>query len=781
MRLKDYQDKVLTDLRAFLAQFHPDRSIAAAFREHWKAKDAPGMKSYVDTLPGVPHVCVKVPTGGGKTYLAAYALRPIFDWRDTDGRVRPAVAVWLAPSRTIVDQTLRALRNPAHPYRRAINQHFQGRVEVYDKDAVLQGAGFSADGLRQQLSILVLSYDSLKTRTKDNRKLHEENGTLQTFVGAPDVDMGEKAAPSVIDVVRAMAPVVIVDESHNATTSLSRDMLLDLAPSFVLDLTATPRDNANIISFVDALALKTERMVKLPVIVHNRPDKESIYTEAIDLQARLERAALAEEEATGRYIRPIVLFQAESRTGRDDRETFERVRERLQGYGIPADHIKIKTGDIDEIKGLDLLSRNCDVRFIITVNALKEGWDCPFAYVLASLADRSSEIDVEQILGRVLRQPHTVEHGNALLNMSYVLTALTRFDQTVRAVVKGLKSAGFSERDYRIPVDETREDELGVPVGRTLPFAPAKSSAPEAPPSAGVSMVEEGGSADDWLVQAAAEGAHYNEQARTAMAGGHRAPEEEAAMNRKEMMPTVRERALSLELPQFYLKIGESGLLADLGGEVLLERENLMKGFSLAKCDIHIDFAALDQNLVEVDVEEVKGGSRPRIRALNVQQEKALADLIRGLPPESRIREMTGRLFQLIGSLPPVTDPDIRGYVRRVLETMQPEEMDDCISRPHAFAKRIREKIRALMTGFAKEEFQRGLRRNKIVLKPSFRLPPSISPAETANPYANRLYEEENRINGLEDELIRLRIRAKIDELTGLAVRSGILSGRWGR
>ncbi|MBP2316919.1 hypothetical protein [Azospirillum soli] len=196
--------------------------------------------------------------------------------------------------------------------------------------------------------------------------------------------------------------------------------------------------------------------------------------------------------------------------------------------------------------------------------------------------------------------------------------------------------------------------------------------------------------------------------------------------------------------------------MADLGSKVLLERESLMKGFSLAECDIHIDFAALDQNFVEVDVEKVKGDSRPRIRALNAQQKKALAELLRGLPPESRIREMTGPLFRLIGSLPPVTDSDIRGHVQRVLETMQLEEMDDCTSRPHAFAERIREKIRALMTGFAKEGFQRGLRRNRIVLQPSFRLPPSIFPAETANPYANRLYEEENRINGLEGDLIRL-------------------------
>ena len=57
------------------------------------------------------------------------------------------------------------------------------------------------------------------------------------------------------------------------------------------------------------------------------------------------------------------------------------------------------------------MRNDCDVRFIITINALKEGWDCPFAYILASLADKSSAVDVEQILGRVLRQPYVMKHN----------------------------------------------------------------------------------------------------------------------------------------------------------------------------------------------------------------------------------------------------------------------------------------------------------------------------------------------------------------------------------
>ena len=113
--------------------------------------------------------------------------------------------------------------------------------------------------------------------------------------------------------------------------------------------------------------------------------------------------------------------------------------------------VKIKTANVDELKGIDLLADDCQVRFIITVNALKEGWDCQFAYVLATLADRSSAIDVEQILERILRQPHIRPHGHAPLNMSYVLTASAVFSQALEKIVAGLNRAGFSRNDYRTP------------------------------------------------------------------------------------------------------------------------------------------------------------------------------------------------------------------------------------------------------------------------------------------------------------------------------------------
>ncbi|HLO77228.1 MAG TPA: DEAD/DEAH box helicase family protein [Magnetospirillum sp.] len=734
MDLKPHQDGVLADLRAFLSHLNGG-GLASGFRVHWLAKSAVGMPAYRNTLPGVPHVCVKVPTGGGKTLIAAAALQPLFAWACPDSRLRPRVAVWLAPSLTIVEQTLRALQDPAHPYRRRLAQDFSGRIAVHDKESLLQGAGMAPDAWREQLTVVVLSYDSLRSANKDNRRLHTENGRLLDFVGFPELDMGDKGAPSVIDLLRACAPVVVVDESHNATSPLSRDMLADLGPSFVLDLTATPRKDANIISFVDALALRDAGMVKLPVIVRNRPDKDTVYQDAIDLQRRLEAEARAEEARSGRHLRPIVLFQAESRVGVD---TYQRVRKTLEQMGIPPDHIAIKTAELDEINGRDLLDRDCPIRFIVTVNALKEGWDCPFAYVLASLADRQSPVEVEQILGRVLRQPHARPFASRLLNCSYVLTASAQFHRTINSIVDGLKRAGFSEGDYRV-VEETATP--AAPNRETLFDRPT----PPAPPA---QWAEAG---DHWVDAAIRQSEEFEHLAAVARDQNLQAPEVEAAMNRKPMRASLREAAVAMHLPQFFLTIPPIGFLTD-STEVLLERENLLKDFRLLTCSSAITFESLEDPIIEVDVEE---SGRPSVRTLDARREQQVAALLHGLSRDSQIQQMTARLYHLIGRMPPIADQDIRKYIQRILEAMPDAVLHDGIARPRAYAKRIQEKIRSLEQAHAGEQFQTLLRTGKVTAKPSYRLPASITPTATATPYERRLYEEEWSVNGFEDHAIR--------------------------
>ena len=73
------------------------------------------------------------------------------------------------------------------------------------------------------------------------------------------------------------------------------------------------------------------------------------------------------------------------------------------------------------------------------------------------MANRTSSVDVEQILGRVLRLPYTKSNKKDVLNLSYVITSASDFYGTLDNVVAGLNNAGFSSKDYRVGelTDET--------------------------------------------------------------------------------------------------------------------------------------------------------------------------------------------------------------------------------------------------------------------------------------------------------------------------------------
>jgi type III restriction enzyme len=440
MELKSYQQKVIENLEEYLSSVQEHKNLKNAFDLYWENKigpynpiDGTGMQPYKNNIPNAAHVCIKVPTAGGKTFIAVNALHSIFSAYDS---IKPKAVIWLVPWSNLLQQTVNALSNPEHPYRQKLNSLFNHRVEIYQKEDLLQGSNFNPTVVKDQLSVFVMSFASLRAKNKDDRKVYQENGQLEAFVSQyknnehilDDVD-----DTALINVLRSLNPVLVIDESHNAESSLSVEMLNNLNPSFILDLTATPKENSNIVSLVPAI------------------------NNALHLQRKLEILAMKQEREGGKYIRPIVLFQAQPKT-KNDNTTFEKLKEQLLGLGIPEEQIKIKTANIDELKGVDLMSKDCQVRYIITINALKEGWDCPFAYILASLADKSSAVDVEQILGRVLRQPYVQRHQSFQLNLSYVLTASAKFNDTLQNIVKGLQESGFSEKDYR-KVDKMTEQE----------------------------------------------------------------------------------------------------------------------------------------------------------------------------------------------------------------------------------------------------------------------------------------------------------------------------------
>jgi type III restriction enzyme len=802
MELKDYQARVLRDLADYLDVLDRTPHLDQAFRDHWAGKGVrvghDGMAPYKNTVPGVPHVCAKVPTAGGKTFIAVNALDTVFSALARRNPKRPQLVVWLVPSLTILDQTVLALGSPEHPYRKRLDQLFRHRVAVYQKRDLLMGAGFSRATAQEQLSIVVMSFDSLRARNKEDRKIYQENGYLASFLLPDPGDPGDGLLPehdasALINVIRRLRPVVVVDESHNAESELSVEMLKNLNPDFILDLTATPRNNSNIISFVDALALKKQHMVKLPVIVANRGSRGEVIESALILRRQLEALARQQEATGGKHIRPIVLFQAQPRTD-DDNTTFEKIRQKLIELKIPAEQIKIKTADINELKGIDLLSRDCPVRFIITVNALKEGWDCPFAYILATLADKTSAVDVEQILGRVLRMPHVQQHGHDLLNLSYVFTASNRFMDTLQSIVKGLNRAGFSDKDYRsvdappsaaapgsgtggqtqlplagfidpasLGAGTDAPDDLDLSgvspdwdtAGSMAPPVPADAVAVAGGPGAATPDTASAGAAFVAAVRARALAENQAFEDKAKAVGDGEPPELESKMNRHMVKDIFRDEALALRLPQFFMHVPNGGFFEHEQPFQLFEREELLKEFRLSQADATMSFEDVESEVYRVDLEQLGDENHaPRAFKLAARERIKFTEYLLALSRDSQEMNLVSRLAELVGNVYPITDPEVKDYIRRVVSAMNAEQLRDCIERDLAYVRKIKQKITALTNIHALKTFVDMLDVDRITLQASYALPESITPSANASAVPKSLYVTEAAMGDFERRLI---------------------------
>jgi type III restriction enzyme len=763
MELKSYQKKVLEDLSEYFEFLQTHKNPAKAFNNFWQQKTlltnpvpGEGMRNYQDNINGVVHLCIKVPTAGGKTFIACNALKTIFNALPPE---RPKAVVWLVPWSNLLDQTVKNLSDPDHPYCQKLNALFNSRIAVYEKKDLLTGTGFNPSSVQENLSIMVMNYASIRAKNKDDRKIYDQNSALAVFThGTKDLSytLPDTDETSLINVIRSLHPVLIVDESHNAESPLSIEMLKNLNPSFILDLTATPKDNANIVSLVPAIELKKEHMVKLPVIVFNHQDKEGVIESALHLREKLHKLAEKEELNGGRYIRPIVLFQAQSKT-KEDNTTFEKLKNQLIGIGIPEAEIKIKTANKDELKGIDLMDRNCEVKYIITINALKEGWDCPFAYILASLADRSSEVDVTQILGRVLRQPYVTKHVDPLLNLSYVITASAKFDETLRNIIEGLKESGFSEKDYRQKDEMPQEikDELRKGFApesqivemkfdsRRITFNTCSEYTPESVETIEAMAIKE---------------SEEMERQITEQKGQDLSVQIFYDMGIKDKQYHMREAAAPtaklVRIPKFIIK--RPALLFAENDFELLDRANLLEGFNLSEQDIKIDFENISSSLYKIDLEEMQANEF-RMSPFKIENEKdefynRLIESILMKPREAQIRDFTYQAFKHLGKMNPISDTEIEKYITRILQNMDAERLREFAYKRFTCTDKIKQKINELADLHVEKTFNEWLVINKISTQPYWSFPETIIPGAICDEIGNSLYTREGDMNGLEKQ-----------------------------
>ena len=383
--LKDYQERVLDSLREFFRLAARTRDPDSAFREVTRGVYGEAMPYFPVSVaglePSMPYVCLRVPTGGGKTLLACYAAGlALHDFM----RAEHAVVLWLVPSNTILDQTADALRDPRHPYRRALELAC-GAVEVVTIEEALRLSRATVEG---QTVVIVATIQSFRVEDTTGRKVYDQNGAFaEHLLNIPldrlaDLLPGAdgKPKPSLVNMLRLRRPIVIVDEAHNARTDLSFSTLGNVLPSCIVEFTATPareKTPSNVLHRISAAELKAAEMVKLPlrVITRHPSQRDQLLAEAITLRADLEKLAVTEGQQTTEYLRPILLIQAERV------DACEPLRDRLvREFGLSKDEVKISVGKLDELKDVkDIASPKCPVRLILTVEKLREGWDCPFA------------------------------------------------------------------------------------------------------------------------------------------------------------------------------------------------------------------------------------------------------------------------------------------------------------------------------------------------------------------------------------------------------------------
>jgi len=782
MQLKNYQKRVLFDLDTFLRYLDQEHNISKAYAMTWLdngiAIGGDGMPPYKDTIPQVPHICFKVPTGGGKTVMGCASLKHIYDAleRMMASRMQDKIVVWLVPSNAILEQTLKALKNPNHPYRRQIDGDFSSRVEVLDGVQARNGQNFTPATVRENLTIIVMSFDALRIRKKEGRKAYQENGNLEGFVASydhPETMIPDAEENALMQVLNQKSPVVIIDESHNAQSDLSLEMLKNLNPSFVLDLTATPRSNSNIISIVDARELKKENMVKLPIIVYNRSSQNDVVHDAIALRANLERKAKTAFAAGGDYIRPIVLFQAQPRTG-EDSATFEKLKKILVDGGIPENQIAIKTSEINELKNVELMSQECPFRYIITVNALKEGWDCPFAYVLATVANRSSRVDVEQIVGRILRLPYTHRHSEPTMNMSYILTSSDDFDNTVHEVIRGLNQAGFTDRDYRA-VDSSSDSTsvhaaavaqtvaMQVQISHTATQEPNQQEQP-VDFDFDVSAVQQGVadtmaetpdtentfSVEEILRTATQQGLQFEEEIHNSEIAGVSPVGGDEMRHRFEMQSEYEQDAASIALPQFVKDVGAS-LFTD-HEKRLVSKESLTEGFTLADKDIQISFDVSESDMMKIDIDS---GSKPRSIALQEREALRFKEFIKNEPEAQKRPTLAYNLYSKLNRLDFVAASELKNYVKRIVDNMSSEDLEKAEDALPFYAERIKNKIIDLVDEHREKLFYRMIETGAITVEPKWEFPKLITPMPTMLPLEKALYTDEGDVNRFELRVIK--------------------------
>jgi superfamily II DNA or RNA helicase len=467
MELKKYQKKAIEILQNYLknlVQLGAKNSFISVANKPYNS----------EFFNEIPFICIKIPTGGGKTLVGCQAIDEIMKTA-LNNKLDKGIVMWFVPSEAIKSQTLTKFKDRNDWHRKLLDEAFNNHLRIFSNEEALN---IRKEDIENNLCIIISSLDAFrKEKTLQNKyKVYQENGNLMDhFVNIENFESLEKdengtIINSLANVVRMSNPLFMIDEGHKTKTQLSIDFLKDLNPSFILEFTATPRAGSNILVDISSADLKEEQMVKIPIVLESANQWLNSIARGIEKRNELEKIAKKNKE----YIRPIALIQAQPKSKTSNNITVEQIKEYLLKSKISEDEIAIKTSEVNEITGVNLFSKSCKIRYIITVNALAEGWDCSFAYVLISVANIGAKIAVEQIIGRIIRMPNAKKKDNENLNRCYIFASAKNFKEAATQIISGLETNGYSKYDllnasetkahYELEADRNYKEDLFIPM-----------------------------------------------------------------------------------------------------------------------------------------------------------------------------------------------------------------------------------------------------------------------------------------------------------------------------
>jgi len=466
LQLKEFQGKVLIELNEILENLEYEINQRIS-----KYQQPYGI--------GVNSLGIKVPTGGGKTIIAVDSL-PIL--LDKIKQRRTGLVLWLVPTDTIVQQTINKFTNRNDFHKQHLDSFFDTDVLVRDSNSIWN---ITKNDLKNHLVIFICTFAYFRisedkaqmrkiwgTSADDNfgdywsgisiekfkNKLYQYDEKNNKFLYYPiETDRFDYTLSNVII---TQNPITIIDETHKASSELSTEAIKRLNPSFVLKFSATPTENDNVIITVSGNELYKQNMIKLPIDIMVNKNEDEVIEESIKRQKELE------EKSKKIGIRPIVLIQAERKSEHLLTFDIETIKKKLIENKIPENQIAIAYREKDEIFDVDLFDEKCPIRYILTVDKLREGWDCSFAYILCNLRNLTSPVAVEQIVGRILRKYKAEPIDIEDLSKAYIFTIAKEtttkqdihFEDVAKNVAKALQNQnGYTEDDFYIDVKSDRK------------------------------------------------------------------------------------------------------------------------------------------------------------------------------------------------------------------------------------------------------------------------------------------------------------------------------------